>query len=299
MFSRVFSTLLFAFVLSSPALHAEVIIEDGDLAMSRAEFEEVVSRWSAEMRQSAANDTGDRLELISIAVANKKLAKMADELKPADDPDAYWKLHFQLQTLKRRFMIKNFVDALEVPDMTALAEERYRTEKDKYAKVPEKRLTSHILFACPPRQCDRETVRPVANEVLEELRAGADFAAMVEKHSGDPSSKKRGGLFDKWFALGEKGVMPRYTGAAFEIEEIGDYQMVETEFGVHIVRLDGIEEAHYLPFEEVKDKIVKALENEYIKLAVTDFENSLRVTDDARIDGAAMEEIFAPYKTAE
>lgn len=298
MVSRIFAFLLLSVVLS-PTLAAETIVQDGDVSMSRAEFEQVISRWSAEMRQSAANDSGDRLELISIALANKKLAKMADEMTLEEDPEAYWTLHFQLQSLKRRFMIKHFVDSLEAPDMAPLAEERYRTEKDKYAKVAEKRLTSHILFSCPPRQCDRETVRPVAKEVLAELRAGADFAAMVEKHSGDPGSKKRGGLYDKWFSLGDKGVMPRYTGAAFEIQDIGDYQMVETEFGVHIVRLDGIEEAHYLPFEEVQDKIVKALESEWVKLSVTDFENSLRVTDDARIDGAAMEEIFAPYKTAE
>lgn len=68
MVSRIFAFLLLSVVLS-PTLAAETIVQDGDVSMSRAEFEQVISRWSAEMRQSAANDSGDRLELISIALA--------------------------------------------------------------------------------------------------------------------------------------------------------------------------------------------------------------------------------------
>ncbi|GAB3322383.1 peptidylprolyl isomerase [Haliea atlantica] len=277
----------------------EIVIRDGDVTVTRAEFEEIVERWSRDMREAAANDTGDRLELINIAVTNKKLAQAADTLTPEADGEDYWTLYFREQNLKRRFMIDRFVANVEVPELSDLARERYATEKDKYAKVPEKRLTSHILWVCPPGQCEREPVREEAREVLAQLRDGADFEAMVEKYSGDPGSRKKGGRFEKWFSLGEKGVEPRYTGGAFDIEEVGAYSdLVETQFGVHIIRLDDVQKAHYKSFEEVRDLIIRTLRGEYVKAAVKDYESSLSLSDEVRIDGAAMEDIFAPYKSA-
>ncbi len=274
-----------------------VAIADGETRINRAELEQVVARWSAEMRSAAANDLGDRMELLNIAMMNKRLAASADEATPETHGDDYWKLHFQLQGLKRRFAIEQLVKSIEVPDMSALAEERYATDKDKFAFVPEKRLTSHILFVCPPGQCDRETVRPVAREVLAELRAGADFEALVAEHSQDPGSRDKGGRFDKWFSLGEKGVEPRYTGGAFDIAEVGGYSdLVETQFGVHIIRLDDIQPEHYLSFEKVRPAILQSLKAEYQKLAVQDFEAGLMISDEAYINGDIVDELLAPYK---
>jgi hypothetical protein len=296
--SRFLSPLVLLLGVALGAIADErVAIADGETRINRAELEQVVARWSAEMRSAAANDLGDRMELLNIAMMNKRLAASADEATPETHGDDYWKLHFQLQGLKRRFAIDQLVKSIEVPDMSALAEERYATDKDKFAFVPEKRLTSHILFACAPGQCDRETVRPVAREVLAELRAGADFATLVAEHSQDPGSRDKGGRFNKWFSLGEKGVEPRYTGGAFDIAEVGGYSdLVETQFGVHIIRLDDIQPEHYLPFDEVRPAILRSLKAEYQKLAVQDFEAGLMISDEAYINGDIVDELLAPYK---
>lgn len=283
---------------SGVSVSREGIVRDGAVAISRAELEQIISRWSAEMRQAAANDYGDRLELLNMALMNKKLAAMADEMTPEEHGEAYWKLHFQIQGRKRQAVIDHFLASIEVPDMSELAKERYDTEKDRFAKMPEQRLTSHILFMCPPGQCDRAELRPVADEVLEQLRAGADFEALVAEHSQDPGSKDQGGRYDTWFSLGQKGVEPRYTGGAFDIKEIGGYSgLVETQFGIHIIRLDDIREPYYKPYEEVRDTIVATLTSEFRKLAAQDFEASLAITDDAYIDGPVVDELFAPYKS--
>lgn len=297
MLQRTMFTVLLCLMLPLQAV-SEVIIRDGDIKISRAEFERIVGQWSSEMRSSAANDLGDRLELISMAVSNSKLAAQADALSPEDDEEAYWDLHFKLLNLKRNFMLKRFVDNLEVPDMSELAKERYNTEKDKYALVPEKRLTSHILWSCPALTCDRTELRPVAAEVLEKLQEGASFTEMVAEHSQDPGSKAKEGLYDTWFSLGQSGIEPHYTGAAFEIENVGDYSpVVDTRFGLHIIRLDGIEERHYRSFDEVKQAIMGDLRAEFIKLSAKAYEVDLRISEDARIAGKAVEEILAPYKT--
>ena len=181
--------------------------------------------------------------------------------------------------------------------MKPLAQERYTTEKDKYAFVPEVRTSSHILFGCRPGSCDVLETQAEAKEVLEQLRSGANFEQMVAEHSDDPGTKPRGGKFDRWLRLGEPNVSPPFVGALFEVEQVGDYtDVISTQFGFHIIRLDGIQEAYYKPFEEVEQIIVDTLVLEYEKLAMKDFEARYHLSDEVQLDDAALDEIFAPFK---
>jgi peptidyl-prolyl cis-trans isomerase C len=282
----------------STAVHAQVVIEDQGVTISLDELTQQIERWSPQMRGTAANDLGDRMELLNSAMANKKIAMKADEITAESDPSAYWKLYFALQKVRTKFVYNRHMAELQVPDMSALAEERYQTEKDKYALVKEQRQSSHILFYATPGY-DRTAYRAQAAELLPELRAGADFEEMVAAHSTDPGTKDAGGKMERWMTYGENGITPHYTGALFDVEEVGGYSEVfETEFGVHIVRLDGIRESYYLPFEEVREKIIQSLEGEYRALAAKDFMAGFRFGEDLRIDGELMEAVFSPYKTA-
>jgi hypothetical protein len=101
-------------------------------------------------------------------------------------------------------------------------------------------------------------------------------------------------------AIGETGVEPLYTGGVFDIANIGDYSgLVESRFGIHLVRLDDIREAHHLPFEDVEAGIIKLLEGEYRKLSAKEFNSRFQITNDAYIDGDAMDTLFGTLKTAE
>ena len=294
----ILSTLLLAWF--APAVVSQNIIEDNGVGMTQEEVEQIIKRWTPQMRRAAANDPGDRLELLNIALTGKKIAQEADNYSPTEDPDLYWRYQLSIRGAKQGFVLKNFMDTLEIPDMSELAHERYETLKDQFAKVPEKRLTSNILFKCFPGECDRAVLRIEAQRVLDELLAGADFVEYVHKYSGDPGTKAKDGFFDKWMALGETGVEPLYTGGVFEIENIGDYSgLVESRFGIHLVRLDGIREAHHLPFEDVEAGIIKLLEGEYRKLSAKEFNSRFQITDDAYIDGAAMDELLGKFKTAD
>ncbi len=73
--------------------------------------------------------------------------------------------------------------------------------------------------------------------------------------------------------------------------------MSTTRFGLHIIQLDDIEEAHYKPYEEVKDEIIASLRKEYIDCGRKQFDAGFRFTDETYIDKDAVEAILAPYKT--
>ncbi len=70
---------------------------------------------------------------------------------------------------------------------------------------------------------------------------------------------------------------------------------MQTQFGVHIIRLDGIQEAYFKTFDEVQAQIVADLESEYRQLAMKDYLVSLQLSDQAYIDGDAMDKLFEPY----
>jgi hypothetical protein len=276
---------------------APYVIEDGGVGLTREELQYLVKLWSPDMTQAAIKDPGDRIELLNMALASKKLAALAATIPASDNPEAYWKQVFSVRTIQARYAVNHFVDGIEVPDMTALAAERYQTEKDKYALVPEERYSSHILLLCEPGVCNRDTRRVEAQKILDELKAGADFRELAGKYSEDPGSKDEGGQFDAWLTMGTPNVAPQYLGGLFEIAEVGGYSgIVDTRFGLHIIRLDDMRPAHHKPYEEVKDAIIGSLRTEYIKLAAKQYDAGFRLTDKAVIDNAAVEEILAPYK---
>ena len=296
--------LAFFLVLFSASSVAQVVVRDRGIDMSRAEVEYIVSQWNSRMQQDAANSLGDRTELLNKAMASKKLALESAQMTPEKDGDAYWHKELMLRQALQSFMVRRFMQTIQMPDMTELAKERYATQKKKYAAVPPRRLTSHILVLCPTgnKSCNREEAREKADRILAELKAGGDFEALVEKYSQDQASKNRKGRFDKWLEpeMPRSEVDRQYLVATLAIENEGDYSdVVISAFGFHIIRLDKAQDMYYKSFDEVKDKIVADLQQEYGQMQVQLFEQEYQFSDDLYLDGDAMEEIFAPYKTAE
>jgi peptidyl-prolyl cis-trans isomerase C len=290
--------LVFTLVLFSlPLQAADNIVEDGDVGMTRAEVEFLATKWAPAMQQAAANDAGERIELLNNEMVNIKVANLADTIPVDPDSELYWTYVHAIRLSKQRYVLAHFIDNLDVPDMTALAEERYNTEKDKYALVTEHRLASHILVLCRPGQCNRIEKRKIAEQVLAELKAGADWNEMVLEYSDDPGSKSKNGLFEQWLVLGIPKVDPHFVGGVFSIEKEGEYsEVVDTQFGLHIIRLDKVQPSFYRSFAEVKDTIVAALEAEYRKLAVKEYNAQLNMSNQVTMDSDALDEIFAPYR---
>ncbi|MEP1471515.1 MAG: peptidylprolyl isomerase [Halieaceae bacterium] len=290
-------TVACLFTGATPTL-AENVIEDGSIGMSLEELAFLIDKWTPEMKNAAANDPGDRVELLSQAIANKKVAAQVENIDPASASEAYWRHIYSIRNMDTRFVTKQFVDSLEMPDFEPLAQERYQTEKKKYAFVAEERIVSHILIMCGAPACSRDERRPEAESILAELQRGANFEELVAVHSEDPGSKAKGGRFDRWFRLGEPEVSPHFTGGAFEIENVGDYSgLVESQFGFHIIRLDDVRPEHYKAYEDVKDVIVASLRKEFVELSTKDFYAGFRMTGDAVVDDAALDELLAPYKS--
>lgn len=286
------------FVALPATAEDRIVVTDEGTTLTYEEFTDAVTRWTPQMRAAAIADEGDRLELINLTLANKKLAGEAENYV-AKHPDLKMEYLNGLRAYQRDFMLRKVADSIEVPDFTELAEEQYTVKKDRYALIPERRISSHILFSSPAG-VPRDKLMVEAQEVLDQLRAGANFREMVNLHSDEPGAAQKGGKFNRWVAFGEQGVSPRYSEGLFSIENVGEYsELVNSEFGIHIIRLDGIQEKSYKSFEEVKGNIVKELEDEYRRLAMKDFVAQFQMSEGTVIDNEAIQAILEPYTAQE
>lgn len=96
----------------------------------------------------------------------------------------------------------------------------------------------HILFLTQNVDDQAEdSIRQVAEAVLDSATSGADFAELARRHSEDGSAQQGGDL--GYFSRGQ--MVPPFEEAAFALADSGDIhpELVETRFGYHIIRLTG------------------------------------------------------------
>jgi peptidyl-prolyl cis-trans isomerase D len=155
------------------------------------------------------------------------------------------------ETNMQRFMLpeKIKIDYVEITS-DALAENVEIDEQqitkmyDEYlASVAgrEERKASHILIQSSN---DKAAAQIKIESLKKELDQGVDFAELAKKHSQDPASATQGGNLD-WVALGE--MVKPFEQALFGMEKGSVSEVVETQFGYHIIRLDDIRSETVIP----------------------------------------------------
>ncbi|MCF7838738.1 MAG: peptidylprolyl isomerase [Candidatus Marinimicrobia bacterium] len=120
-------------------------------------------------------------------------------------------------------------------------------------EMPEMVTARHILIAFD--EDDDEEARAAKRAQIEALReqlvAGADFSALAQEHSVCPSKQQGGSLGE----FGRGQMVPEFDAAAFAqpVGEVGE--VVETQYGYHLILVDEKEDARKVPFEEASERI--------------------------------------------
>ncbi|GFE60336.1 peptidylprolyl isomerase [Geobacter sp. AOG2] len=211
-----------------------------------------------------------------IAQAKGRFASEADFAKAIHDLDMSEK---DLREYTRRdFIITNFVTATIIPKVTVSEEESkkfYDQNLDKFHQ-DEKVRASHILCGIDTKASaeEKKKAREKAEKLRKELANGADFATLAKENSSCPSSKQGGDL--GFFGKGQ--MVPPFEQAAFALKpgEISD--VVETQFGYHIIKQTERTKAETVPFSAVRSKIEDYLKNQKVNAAVGDFLADARKT---------------------
>ena len=132
---------------------------------------------------------------------------------------------------------------------------KYYGENVSRYTAAEERRASHILInvAKDAPAAERSQGKAKAEGLLAELRKNpAAFAELAKKNSGDTASAERGGDLD-FFSRG--AMVKPFEDAAFAMKPGEISNLVATDFGFHIIRLDGVRGGQSKPFEGVRAEI--------------------------------------------
>jgi peptidyl-prolyl cis-trans isomerase D len=160
--------------------------------------------------------------------------------------------------------------------------------------LPERREASHILI---PIGKDPAAALKQANQVLALARSGQSFAALAKKYSQDPGSAQNGGSLG-W--IDRAGFVAPFADALFNMKAVGDIVgPVKTQYGYHIIRLDGIEPGRTKTLAEARPQLQAQLQQSEATNRFGDIEDQLQ--DGLQSPGASLASLAKQFnlKTGE
>jgi peptidyl-prolyl cis-trans isomerase D len=136
--------------------------------------------------------------------------------------------------------------------------EEYYKNNLKTFRLPEQRHARHILLKAGEKdsaEVHKEKAAKAA-QVLKLVKDGGDFAALARQHSDDPSKNNGGDL--GFFPAGQ--MVPAFDEAIFAMQPGAISDVVKTQFGYHIIRLEEIKPAATQTLAEATEKITGILQ---------------------------------------
>lgn len=172
------------------------------------------------------------------------------------------KFGMTMDDLKGQIKMKVQMDALiakEMKDKDIKDEDIkvFYDENPQYFERAEEVQASHILlkFEDNATPAQKAEARKKIEDIQKKVAGGEDFAELAKAHSGCPSSARGGDLG----SFGRGQMVPEFEKAAYgmEVGQVSD--IVETQFGYHLIKKTGHTKAEKTPFDEVKDQIKQFL----------------------------------------
>lgn len=200
------------------------------------------------------------LERREVQVARFDTADYAGKVSPTDaELEAFYKSNPQLfqapEQANIEFVVLS-VDSIK-KGLTATEAElkAYYDQNAARLASQEERRASHILLAAPKSapQAERDKARARAQELLAQVKkAPESFAELARKNSQDPGSAPNGGDLDFF----TRGAMTKaFEDAAFALKKGEVSDIVETEFGYHIIRLTDVKVPQQRSFEQMRPEL--------------------------------------------
>lgn len=186
------------------------------------------------------------------------------------DPDAY-------RLPEQRRVSYVLIDTEAIRDAVQIDEDALRAEYE--AKIAdyttgEQVKARQILFRVPPgvSQEEKDEIRTRAEEAVQRLAEGADFAQLAIELSDDPSAAAGGDL--GWVTRGRQ--VEGFDEIAFELEPGSISEIADTAFGFHIIRVEEERAEQVQPFEEVRGQLQQRLAWERAEEQASEMSERLR-----------------------
>jgi peptidyl-prolyl cis-trans isomerase C len=272
----------FAAVISAPlALHAAepALLEAGAVKVESTDIEGDALRIPLETRKTTLASPESVHQLANNLVIRRALAAQAEAAGLSNDPAIQAAIRIARDRVLSDALFAR-MDAANKPTaaaLDALAITNYKSNPQRF-NLPEETSARHILVAMKTPDAKAK-----AAAILQELKSGADFEKIARERSEDPGSASQGGALG--FAPRGRMVAP-FEEALAKLQKPGELSdVVETQFGYHIIRFEERRPAGVRPYEQVKDVLRREVElkllNDEKLAAVQKIQNTVKVNEAA------------------
>jgi peptidyl-prolyl cis-trans isomerase C len=264
------------------------LAEAGKAAITATDIQGDALRIPVESRKGTLAKPENVKQLANNLVVRRALAAEAEAAGLAKDPAVQAAIRVARDrvlsdALFARMDAANKPNAKTVDDL-ALA--TYKSNPKRF-EMPEETGARHILI-----KLDTPDAKAKAAQILTELKGGADFDKLAKEKSEDPGSAATGGLLG-YFPAGR--MVPPFEAALGKLQKPGELSdVVETQFGYHIIKLEGRRPSGVRAYEQVKDVLRREVEVKILndkRLAEVQ-----RIQDTVKFNQAAIDEFAASIK---
>jgi len=252
---------------ATPGTPDEVLARSAEATLTRLDWNADLTRIPAGNREGFASDPKRVETTLNAILVAKTFAARARAAGLDRDPVLQRRIEIEAdRVLMARWIEKVEADAgaefdRNIEAHTRRARELYLLDRKKY-DISDQVDAWHILFM-PAKHGGSEGALAAAKAARAKLAAGADFGALAKELSDDPSVKNNGGHLGFF----PRGATDRnFEKAAFALPKDGELsEPVETQFGWHIIRVDGRKAGQARTFDDVKLGILAELRERSIR----------------------------------
>jgi peptidyl-prolyl cis-trans isomerase D len=181
-----------------------------------------------------------------------------------EEAQAYYKQHSHQfrapEKVKLAYVLLNDQSLSPLVEVNEDQLQAYFDQHQDEFVAEEERQMRHILIG--PQTGDATAQQTKAADLLRQLREGADFAELAKEHSEDPGSSANGGDLG-WV---NKGVMVKpFEDAAFALAKDAISDVVESDFGYHIIQVTDIRGSGEPSFVELREEVAERYRKEQVQ----------------------------------
>jgi peptidyl-prolyl cis-trans isomerase D len=215
--------------------------------------------WMAVPDSELEREYTQRNEKVKLQVVALTADRFRDKVTVSDaDVATYYESHSaeyrRGEQRKIRYLLLDREQARQKVVVPPTDVQRYYNDNIQQYQTPEQVRASHILLETAGK--NDEDVKKRAEEILKQVKGGADFAELAKKVSEDKGSKEKGGDLD-YFGRGR--MVPEFEQAAFSMEPGQISDLVKSQFGYHIIKVVDKKAGATRPLEEVRAQIQQQL----------------------------------------
>jgi peptidyl-prolyl cis-trans isomerase SurA len=306
-----------AIALALPALAPratvveEVVIKVNDAIVTRSEYEKrLKSTIEGMKREYKGPDLDARLkevpqqlleqiedELLLVekakqiyqvdAIVDNQVDNFMKENKLATKADLAKALQAEGMTLEEfrkqvlLIYVPEFMKSREIRSRISISTEEiqayYNAHKGELAAKPQVQLQEILLLK---KDGGFEQAKATADHIRQEVAAGKSFGDMAQEFSHAYSRNNKGEA--GWFAPSD--LSPEISKAVFDLKEGEMTNLIPTDSGWYLFRVEAVKQAHIPTLDEARDQIIEALKEEKYRKAFDKYIEQLKAENYVRIN---------------